>query len=326
MTTTPHNIDTSVVDTAEVRKYGCKKGIIKDSDSVIIFKPKCMGAPVPKKDLIAQMPPIYDQSCLGSCTANAIGAAYQYARIKQKEPNPEPISRLMLYLQERDIEGTIDVDEGAQICTGVQCISNFGTCPERMWPYDISKFNIKPPVKCYQSALNHKCTKNYRISNDPMQIKQAILNNLPIILGILVYKSFESAEVAKTGIVNMPDISEECRGGHAVLLVGYDDTIERYIMRNSWGENWGQKGYFTIPYQYIHDPTLTNDLWVLVTVFNDNSNDTLNVPCSSKNKLKRSNSIMNITKNLISEVKEGVKEGVEDIFELNIVKNVKNLF
>jgi len=305
-----------------VRQYKCKRGVVKDIDSVIIFKVKCMGKPIVKKDLVSQMPPVYDQGNLGSCTANAIGAAYQYNRIKQKEANPEPISRLMLYLEERVAENTVEVDEGAQISTGVRCISEIGVCPETLWPYDITKFTVKPPLQCYKSASNHKCTKSYRISNNPIQIKQAILNNLPVILGIVLYQSFESPEVAKTGIVNMPSIEEQCKGGHAVLLVGFDDETQRYKMRNSWGTEWGDKGYFTIPYQYIHDPTLTDDLWVLVSVLDDDScdNNTLVVPMSKKP--ERRNSIVNIAKNIF----EDIKDNIDDCFELDIVKNVKNLF
>jgi C1A family cysteine protease len=89
----------------------------------------------------------------------------------------------------------------------------------------------------------------------------------PIVVGIQVYESFESLEVAKTGQVPMPSSiphkNDKCLGGHAVCIVGYDDAHASFIMRNSWGASWGDKGYFYLPYAYILDQTLTSDLWVL---------------------------------------------------------------
>ena len=52
-------------------------------------------------------------------------------------------------------------------------------------------------------------------------------------------------------------------GGHAVMAVGYDDSAERVLVRNSWGTDWGIKGYFTMPYDYISDDNLADDLWTL---------------------------------------------------------------
>jgi C1A family cysteine protease len=50
-------------------------------------------------------------------------------------------------------------------------------------------------------------------------------------------------------------------GGHAVLAVGYDDATQRFTIRNSWGANWGQGGYFTMPYPYLTTSGLSSDFW-----------------------------------------------------------------
>lgn len=70
----------------------------------------------------------------------------------------------------------------------------------------------------------------------------------------------------------MPSSTEKCLGGHAVLIVGFDAIKKVYIVRNSWGPNWGQAGYFTLPYAYVLDPNLASDFWVVKNVNDTTTN------------------------------------------------------
>ena len=97
-------------------------------------------------------------------------------------------------------------------------------------------------------------------------MQNCLASGFPIIIGISVYESFESAAVAQTGIVPMPSTSEKCLGGHALLCVGYDQTKKTFLIRNSWGTDWGMAGYCEIPYDYILNPDLADDFWVLQIV------------------------------------------------------------
>jgi len=213
-------------------------------------------------DLRPQMPPVYDQGQLGSCTANALCAAFAY-----ETQNVDMGSRLFVYYNERMLEHTIPQDAGALLSDGVKTLEKYGVCPETEWPYVISKFAIKPIAKCYTDALAHHVVSALNIQNTLSAMKQSLTAGHPFVVGIAVYDSFESNQVALTGIVPMPNVNtESLLGGHAVLVVGYDDSHQWFIVRNSWGINWGAKGYFYLPYAYLTNSNLTSDLWNITAV------------------------------------------------------------
>ena len=211
---------------------------------------------------------IYDQGHLGSCTANAIAYAYEYDEYKQNEDNKFTPSRLFIYYNEREIEGNINTDSGAEIRDGIKTINKIGVCPETLWPYDISQFTIKPKYECYELAKHHRSVQYKRVLPTLDQLKSGLSNGYPIVFGFIVYESFESEETAKTGIVKMPEQGENILGGHAVTLVGYDDTKGTFKVRNSWSGKWGDNGYCYFPYDYITDSNLCSDFWT-VTKIND---------------------------------------------------------
>jgi C1A family cysteine protease len=218
-----------------------------------------------KVDLTSKMPPVYDQGHLGSCTANAIGAAFEFDQVKEGYKDFMP-SRLFIYYNERAMEGTIDTDSGAMIRDGMKSVAKVGVCAEDTWAYDISKFTEKPPTKAYTEAKKHQALIYKRVIPTLHQLQGGLAAGYPIVFGFSVYESFMSPDVAKTGEVPLPPRNEQLIGGHAVVAIGYDDKIQRFIVRNSWGKGWGKKGYCTMPYGYLTDPQLARDFWAIYTV------------------------------------------------------------
>ena len=216
-------------------------------------------------DLRSKCPPIYDQGELGSCTANACACIYQFGDTQNKSFMP---SRLFIYYNERILENDVSEDAGATLSDGIKTLQTYGVCPENLWTYDITKFAIKPPVSCYVQALNHKAITVTNIKQDITSMKNSLVSGYPFIVGVLLYSSFESDIVTKTGVVPMPLPTDEILGGHAVVCVGYNDTTQQWIMRNSWGTNWGVNGYFYLPYAYLLSTTLTSDLWNITKELN----------------------------------------------------------
>ena len=216
------------------------------------------------KDLRPQCPKeVYDQGQLGSCTGNAIAGAIEFDEIKQKAADIFTPSRLFIYYNERVMEGTVNSDAGAQIRDGIKTVAKQGACHEQVWPYDITKFRAKPSKAAYTDGTKHTAVQYQRLIQSLTEMKVCLAAGYPFVFGFTVYESFESASVAKTGIVPYPSTGEKVLGGHAVLAVGYDDASQRFIVRNSWGPGWGMKGYFTIPYSYLTDNNLADDFWTI---------------------------------------------------------------
>jgi C1A family cysteine protease len=242
-------------------------------------------APLPKLvalpamiDLRKQCPKVYDQGQIGSCTANAVAAAIEFDRLKQKLPDFTP-SRLFIYYNERSMENSVATDSGAQIRDGVKSVSHLGVCPETEWTYIATpadpntnlwpagaKPAQKPSPACYTAALQHKAVTYESVTRDLGQFKGCLASGYPFVLGFTVYSAFESPQVAQTGVLNLPASSEQVEGGHAVMAVGYDDAAQRFIIRNSWGPGWGMKGYFTMPYSYLLSQKLSSDFWTIRVV------------------------------------------------------------
>ena len=216
----------------------------------------------PTCDLRPQDSPIYDQGQLGSCTGNATAGAVEFARRKEGLPDFEP-SRLFAYYNGRAIEGTTSVDAGAEIRDVIKGVVKYGVCPETEWPYDISKFADAPPSTVYADAHRDHVIRYSVVHQTQVGLKTCLSLGFPVVFGFTVYDSFESDQVAKTGIVPMPSKDETVVGGHAVMAVGYDDNLQQVTVRNSWGSGWGDHGYFHMPYKYIFNPNLASDFWMI---------------------------------------------------------------
>jgi C1A family cysteine protease len=220
----------------------------------------------PVVDLSGKCTPVFDQGELGSCTGNAIVGALEYQENIQSE-TPVHLSRLFVYYNERLLEGDTDQDAGAEIRDGIKTLLLYGACDDALWPYDVSKFTEKPSLEAYTDGLKHKALQYQSVDQTQDALTHALASGHPVVIGITVYDSLESDEAAATGTVPMPDTqAEQCLGGHAVLLVGYDLEKRLWKVRNSWGPDWGDKGYFTLPFDYLLDPDLSDDFWAILKI------------------------------------------------------------
>lgn len=219
---------------------------------------------LPSSFFLSPLPKIIDQEDLGSCTANAASNGLRFLLIKNNKKEFQP-SRLFIYWFTRFIESDVKVDSGASLRNTLKSISKYGVSKESIWPYIISKFTIKPSKPAINDGTPHKKGFQYlSVKQDLTTIKNVISQGYPIVLGIAVFESFESAEATNTGNIPTPDKNnEKLLGGHAILMVSYDDNTRKFGFMNSWGTSWGDKGFFRLNYDYILDYALAFDFWAI---------------------------------------------------------------
>jgi C1A family cysteine protease len=243
----------------KIKRYGWIPDLPDRRDRVYAAPAEQLRALPPRVDLTPRCPAVYDQGALGSCTANAIAGALQFEE-------PFTPSRLFIYYNERVIEGTVEEDAGATLRDGIKSVATQGAPHERLWPYVIAHFRRRPAPICYADGRKHKAVLYQRIPRTLEMMQGCLASGFPFAFGFAVYESFESTAVANSGVVPMPSPGEAQLGGHAVLAVGYDMHERRFIVRNSWGAGWGQAGYFTMPFDYLLDDSLSDDFWTVKAV------------------------------------------------------------
>lgn len=249
------------------RSFGWKPDLPDPRDhGYRVSKPRSLPGAV---DLRRRMPPVYDQGALGSCVAHAVGASMaMHLRGRRGFKTWRP-ARLFVYYNARAMEGTTSIDAGAQIRNGVKCAAKLGCPPERLWPYDAADpgvFSKRPPKVAYEQALPRVVSSYERVPRNLYAMQQCLAEGLPFVFGFMVFAQAMSPEAASNGLILPPEAPERPLGGHAALAVGYSDAAGRFLVRNSWGARWGQRGYFTMPYRYLLDENLSDDFWVIRAV------------------------------------------------------------
>ena len=230
--------------------YGLVRQPVDPRDKKLMFMR--MGELPEAIDLREKCPSVFNQLSTNSCTANAgIAARMMLSSIQT------PLSRLYLYYHERKLEGTEREDSGATMRSICKALNKVGVCEETRFPFSEGAILKSPCILDDINAAKYRIgsyrTFDSDTTEDVYQIKQYLATmQQPVLIGMDVYESFESPVVAQTGIVPIPNKdTEKYMGGHAVLIVGYDDSMQMFIVRNSWGEKWGDKGYFYLPYNFL---------------------------------------------------------------------------
>lgn len=228
-----------------------------------------------KVDLSGCLGPVKDQGDLGACTAFAASYAREFlTNAYVGKSKFTPLSPLFLYYQERLLDGDVGEDNGSTVAQSVNCLRQFGICPETDDPYNPANFTNAPTQTDYTDGLKYVIGAYHRLDclND---FRYMLADGFCCLLGFDVYESFESNAVAQTGVVPMPKSNEQLLGGHAVCVYGYDNTFTfpdtgykgALLVRNSWGSDWGcadslgRRGNFLMPYGFLDH--YVSDCWTL---------------------------------------------------------------
>jgi C1A family cysteine protease len=220
--------------------------------------------------------PVKDQGQLGSCTANMAANMYEYMCKRGKTSYVE-LSRLFIYKTTRWLLH-LTGDTGAYIRSALGALVVYGAPPEEYYPYDISKFDETPDVLNAGFAQSFQVTKYFRLdkgipSNEQLtaRMKEYLAKGFCLGMGFTVFDSFEEA-ATNGGYIPYPKPTESVQGGHAVTVVGYDEKKSgggAFLIKNSWGTDWGERGYGWIPMKYFvkqenADAPLADDIWTII--------------------------------------------------------------
>ncbi|MFD2079859.1 Cysteine protease, C1A family [Actinopolymorpha cephalotaxi] len=229
----------------------------------------------PKADLRQWCSSVEDQGELGSCTANAACGIMEYYQ-RRASGKYIDLSRLFLYKVTRDFLG-VKGDTGAYLRSVMGALAAFGSPPEKYWPYDVAKFDDDPPAFAFAFAQNYQALQYFRL--DPAgtngedtlaEVRSHLAAGIPAMFGFTVYESIQKP--ASPGDIPFPSAKENVLGGHAIAAVGYDDKRKvtnpgdnttqtgAFLIRNSWGDSWGDGGYGWLPYEYVRRE-LATDWW-----------------------------------------------------------------
>ena len=219
----------------------------------------------PKVDLRPFMTNVEDQGDTNSCTANAVAGAYEYL-VKRHQDEPKNISRLFLYYNARYVSDPESIeDEGSAISDAIEGLKQYGACEEPTWDFDVENVNEEPDQDSYDEGGQFLVESAKQVPVDLDSWRTALADGQPIIFGLKLFGSF--GQFRSPGHIAAPtkgESSRESHGAHAMLCVGYSDPDEVFIVRNSWGSDWGVKGYCYIPYRYVMDSHYNlDDCWII---------------------------------------------------------------
>lgn len=240
-----------------------KFGLLPDSEDFRDIEWKSgQVKPESNVDLRNLASPIENQFRLNSCTMQAIVGVMEALQNKEGKEFVD-LSRLFGWQMELLLEGTFGLNAGAYIRDGIKVVFETGICKESLWPYDPSKIKEMPPKECFDDASTRKIKKYVRI-NSLNDARECMTLGFPFVFGHNVYQSTYSQNVMKSGNIPLPSrwrFFDKLLGGHAVSGFGYNDFSENIIVRGSYSNTVGDKGYFYLPYEFFN--RYVSDCWAI---------------------------------------------------------------
>lgn len=217
-------------------------------------------------DLRPLFPAIKNQGHQGACTAFSLVSVFEYFLMRLSEGVYTDLSEAFSYFNSRKQAGNTEVDEGANFNDVLKAAKDYGLCLENLCPYNEDIFNEMPSEESYQDGLSRCITEAKNIQIDINHIKSAVAKGLPVVVSI---KSFGAMRKMANGFVCHDIIDDiEADAYHAMVICGYSDKEGYFIVRNSWGKDFGDKGYCYFPYAAFRDKKSIDSCYVITGISN----------------------------------------------------------
>lgn len=274
-------------------------------------------------DLRSTFTPVKDQGNMGACSAFATVGIFESILKKNCQPDIDLSEQFVYYNARKTESGTRD-DAGCSLYAAISTMSTEGVCLEHFFPYNPGNITFEPPKEAYDDAANRKVVKAQSVAKDVDAIRSAIYEGYPVAISLRIFDSFNP----RRGFISTPseeEIGSAEFGNHAMIVCGFNDEARFFVVRNSWGQKFGIKGYCYIPYSYLGDPKLLNGACIITDI----SDTKLTVKGSDQKAvvsfdLADSNIKSEILKNLIREEKIKLDRLTNKLTERS--KNFNTLF
>ena len=215
-------------------------------------------------DLRKDFTQIKDQGTMGACTAFALVGIFEYILKKNHQPDVD-LSEQFVYYNARKANSKSQVDTGSSLTSIIETMKEQGVCLEHLFPYNPEDIASEPPVEAYEDAQARKVVSAKIVNNELHDIKSAVSEGYPVVVTLTIYDSFNP----QNGFIHIPEETEVREGKfgyHTMVICGYNDEARFFVVRNSWGLSFGDKGYCYIPYGYIEDENLMNGACIITEI------------------------------------------------------------
>lgn len=215
-------------------------------------------------DLRKNFPAVRDQGDMGACSAFALVGIFEYILKKNGQADID-LSEQFVYYNVRKKEGASRVDAGSSFYNIVQSLKIDGVCLEHLFPYNPDNLSQEPPIEAIDDAQMRKVVVAKNVKKSLHDIKSAVFEGYPVAISLKIFNSFHP----RNGFIRIPsgmEIQGEQSGNHAMIICGYNDEARVFVVRNSWGSEFGDKGYCYIPYGYIENEALLNGACVITEI------------------------------------------------------------
>jgi len=204
------------------------------------------------RDLRDRQSPIKDQGRRGACVAFAATAGHEMLRV-----DGEDLGEEFLHWAAKERDGLPATTEGTTLAAAAAALADVGQPRESLWPYDDRRDQwapgYGPPDEILDDAARRRVRGGRALPPTPPALREALDEGLAVLLGIRLYATWYALDA--DGRIALPAAGAVAFGGHAVLVVGYGagdaGAPNHFIVRNSWGEDWGVGGYGYLPDAYV---------------------------------------------------------------------------
>lgn len=218
----------------------------------------------PSVDLRKDFTAIKNQGEMGACTAFALVSIFEYILKKNQQPDVD-LSEQFVYFNSRKNEGSSNIDSGSSLSSIIDTMKKQGICQEHLFPYNPRGVDAEPPVEAFEDALSRKVVCAKAVNKELHDIKSAVYEGYPVAVTLEIFNSFDPQK----GFIRIPDeeeIRNEKSGAHTMVICGYNDEARYFVVRNSWGREFGDKGYCYIPYGYLENNTLLDGACIITEI------------------------------------------------------------